>query len=115
MYLSRIKSLHIPTLLYTETNKAKLSIFVDSRATENFISPEFIRKHDLKTLYLHVSYKLQNVNGLKNAIGELIQYTNLEVTTRKQSYIHQFYEVELGRDNIILGYPWLAAANPHID
>jgi hypothetical protein len=43
VYLPRIKYLRIPTLLHTAVKQAELLAFVDSGATENFISPDFIK------------------------------------------------------------------------
>jgi hypothetical protein len=37
------------------------------------------------------------------------------VITGADSHIHRFYEAELGGDDLILGYPWLASTNPRID
>jgi hypothetical protein len=40
---------------------------------------------------------------------------DLEVQTGGLSQIHHFFIAELGEDSLILGYPWLAAANPRPD
>jgi hypothetical protein len=115
VYLPRIKYLRIPALLHTAVKQAELLAFVDSRATENFVSPDFIKQHNLGTTKLRIPRRLHNVDGSKNSIGRITEYMDLEVQTGGLSQIHRFFITELGEDSLILGYPWLAAANPRPD
>jgi gag-polyprotein putative aspartyl protease len=112
VYLPRIKYLRIPTLLHTAVKQAKLLAFVDSGATENFVSPDFIKRHNLGTTKLRIPRRLRNADRSKNSIGRITEYTDLEVQTGGLSQIHCFFVAKLGEDSLILGYPWLAAANP---
>src|SRR6202012_6017936 len=42
-------------------------------------------------------------------------YTDLLVQTRDQQKTMRFLVTDLGEDELVLGYPWLAAFNPKID
>ena len=44
---------------------------------------------------------------------ELTHYMELKVLTREAAHLIQFYIVDIGTDNLILGYPWFAATNVH--
>jgi hypothetical protein len=112
VYLPRIKYLRIPTLLHTTVKQAELLTFMDSRATENFVSLDFIKQHNLGTTKLRIPRRLCNADRSKNSIGQIMEYTDLEVQTGGLSQIHRLFVTELGEDSLILGYPWLMAANP---
>ena len=115
MYLPRIKSLRVPTKLHTASTSADLLAFVDSGATENFVNPLFVARHKLRTKPVDKPRKLRNADGSPNAIGRITSYVDLLVQTGPKEQAYRFYLANLGDDDMILGYPWLAKANPHID
>jgi hypothetical protein len=48
-------------------------------------------------------------------MGEIMHAVNLAVCHQSRMKIHQFLVVDIGEDNLILGYPFFEAANPFID
>jgi hypothetical protein len=51
----------------------------------------------------------------ENKRGTINTYVNLEFTLGKQKFKEQFYVTGLGKQRIILGFPWLHKYNPIID
>ena len=98
----------------TATQDKELLAFIDSGATENFISKKFCEEHNLGTRRLKVPRTIINADGTKNKGGSIEAYSDLEVTTGKDTRVLQFFVADFDKDNLVLGYPWLAS-NPVID
>ena len=60
---------------------------------------------------MNVPQKLQNADGSPNAGGGLTHFTELEVLTGDKPHLLRFYIVNMGPDDLVLGYPWFAATN----
>ena len=111
------------TVHFLHTGDTTADALVDTRATHNFLSPEFAKQHSLQPLPLHRPCIIRNVDGTANKGGEITHYIDLDVTTgdhpyhwfHKQKHRQRFYMVELGRDNLILSYPWVAATKLNLD
>ena len=58
---------------------------------------------------------LYNVDGSENKSGHLLFYTDLQVWTGQQTTNLRFFLSDLGEQKAILGYPWFAVFQPHID
>src|ERR1700744_709686 len=56
-----------------------------------------------------------NINGTQNKVGTIKTYMDLLVQTGEHQKNMQFLVMDLGEDELVLGYPWLAAFNPKID
>ena len=103
--------MRIPVSFHTALKTAELSTFLDSEATECFVSQRFIDTHKLGTRLLTIPRKLQNADGSPNAGGGLTHFTELEVFTGDTPHKLQFYIADMGPDDLVLGYPWFAATN----
>src|SRR5258708_13379711 len=110
------------------TNKAKVRMYnskvaaearaiIDSGATENFISPSFISQYSIPTHSLSKPKIVRNVDGTKNRNGNIEELVNFEIAylqingqlkRKKQTFLI----LDLGEDDMILGYPFLQATNP---
>jgi hypothetical protein len=55
------------------------------------------------------------VDGTENKQGTINTYVNLEFSLGKRKFKEQFYVTGLGKQRIILGFPWLHKHNPIID
>ena len=86
---------------------------IDSGAQINCIDWAFIRKHWIPTRLLKNPFPIRNTNQTSNIICqyETILYTQLRNVTQK---IH-FCVINGGKENAILGHPWLEAVNPIIN
>ena len=102
----------VPITIKTSYNTAKVPSLVDSGATDNFIHPRTVQQLHLGTSSLDKLKKLFNVDNTQNKAGSVTQYVDLSVTTNQKERQMRFLVSDIGRENLILGYPWLAAFEP---
>ena len=87
---------------------------IDLGATNNFINPWFAEWMKLGTWKLPQAHKIWNIDGSLNKGGLLTNYIDLEVQTKNKHQLMRFLVTNLGGEDIILGYPWLAMFEPPI-
>ena len=112
MYLARYRSMKIPVSFRTAYARANKQILVDSGATDNFVHPRLIRRLALGTQKLERSRKIWNIDGTNNKAGRITDYVDLNVQTGKKQNKMRFLITDLGHEDLILGYPWLATFEP---
>jgi hypothetical protein len=56
-----------------------------------------------------------NVDGTKNSSGTITHCVHLYITQGQKEECQKFYITNLGKDRMILGFPWLSAFNPEIN
>ena len=59
--------------------------------------------------------KIKNVDGTLNKTGTVRFFVTLKFTAGKEVFQEDFYVTGLGRQDIIIGHPWLVKHNPTID
>ena len=69
----------------------------------------------LKTEPLKEPIKVYNVDGTLNKRGTIRQYVDLNIEIHRKTCKERFLVTGLGRQKIILGFPWLTKTNPIID
>ena len=89
--------------------------FLDCGATGKFIDQNYAKDIGLKTEPLETPIKVYNVDGTLNKRGTIRQYVDLKIEIHGKACRERFLVTGLGRQKIILGFPWLAKANPIID
>ena len=102
----------VPISVRTSYNEADLRCLVDSGATDNFIHPRFVRRMKLGTRELARPKKLYNIDDTTNKAGNVTHYVDLMVETAGKRKEMQFLVSDVGREDTILGYPWLATFEP---
>src|SRR5580693_6888878 len=103
----------VPISVCTSYSKADLRCLVDSGATDNFIHPRFLRRMGLGTRKLTNPKRLYNVDDTTNRAGQVTDYVDLDVRTNNIHKEMRFLVSDIGREDAILGYPWLATFKPH--
>ena len=103
----------VPITIKTSYNTAEIPSLVDSGATDNFIHPRTIRQLCLGMSLLDKPKRLFNVDDTQNKAGSVTRYVDLSVTTNQKQWQMRFLVSDIGRESLILGYPWLAAFEPH--
>jgi hypothetical protein len=78
-----------------------------------FIDQNYAKNFDIN--YLDKLVKAYNVDGTENKQGTINAYVNLEFSLGKRKFKERFYVTRLGKQRIILGFPWLHKYNPIID
>jgi hypothetical protein len=102
----------VPISVRTSYSKADLRCLVDSGATDNFIHPRFLRRMGLGTRKLTNPKRLYNVDDTTNRAGQVTDYVDLDVRTNNIHKEMRFLVSDIGREDAILGYPWLATFEP---
>jgi hypothetical protein len=115
MYISRKRALQLPVDVVTYQGQQEDITLVDSGTTNNFIDYRTVNKLNLGTRKLPQPRELYNVDGTQNQDGRIERSVHLYIDNGQQCIRTPFFVMNLGRDCIILGYPWLEAFNPKID
>ena len=93
----------------------KLEALLDCGATHNFIDSRTIKTLAMGTNQLKQPLLVHNVDRTTNQGGSITSYCNLWVRRGTQVEKMGFYVANLGRDRLILGYPWFQKFNPQFD
>jgi hypothetical protein len=88
----------------TLINSGTGGMFIDQNLTKNF-----------EINYLDKPVKAYNVDKTENKQGTISSYVNLKFKLGDRMFNKQFYVAGLGKQRIILGFPWLHKDNPIID
>ena len=56
--------------------------------------------------------KLYNINDTTNKVGNIMHYIDLSIETNGKKKEMHFLVSDKGREDAILGYPWLATFKP---
>jgi hypothetical protein len=92
------------------SSKQTIETLIDSSTGGLFIDQNYTKNFDINYLDKPVkAYRTENKRGMINA------YVNLEFTLGEQKFKEWFYVTGLGKQKIILGFPWLHKYNPIID
>ncbi len=106
-------TLHI--YMHSKLKRANTIALLDSGATENFMSLQYAKYLQLPIKVLTEPRRLFNVDGTQNKAGDLKYYTNLHTRTRTTHRMLRYFLSDLGKNRVILGYPWFVATQPKID
>ena len=109
------KKMEVIVILYVSGLKVKAPALIDSGAAGVFIDEDFIKKLDLLTELLPVNIEVYNVDGTVNRNGLITKKVVADLELKGKRLEEEFLVTALGRQRIILGYPWLERANPKIN
>ena len=112
IFKCKYKSLRIPTLLQSSYSKAERQALVDSGATDNFVSEKLLKRMKIGMAKLKKERTIWNVDGTHNKSGAIKHYVDLQVRCGDRSKEMRFLVTDIGEDELVLGYPWLAAFQP---
>ena len=87
----------------------------DSGATNNFICSRLLKHPKIGRFKLKNPRTIWNIDGTHNKSGTISECVNLLVQTGDRRQEMCFLITDLGEDEIILRYPWLATFQPCID
>src|SRR6266568_7878111 len=109
---TRFRSMHIPVSIRTSNAMADIKALVDSGANDCFMSENFIRRMRLGKRPLQTPRKIWNIDNTANQAGDITHYITLDIQTGGNRKTIQFLVTNIGHEDIILGYPWMAAFEP---
>ena len=110
--------MNLPLKLSSEKQKGIVIVeegFLDSGAGGKFIDQNYARAKKLEMEPLMKPIPVYNVDGTPNKRGTIRQYVDLDIEVHGQNRKERLLVTGLGKQKIILGYPWLRETNPMID
>jgi hypothetical protein len=114
-FIPKEPAVHAPVNLRSLELISEVAALIDSGATDNFISPQVIKRFEIPTQKLDTPKPLRNVDGTPNKIGAIKQTADLILRYKGKTYTQTFNVADLGGDHILLGMPFLSATNPDIN
>ncbi|KAI3598412.1 hypothetical protein WG66_000675 [Moniliophthora roreri] len=114
-YEASRNSMHIPLVYNNETGKVGTNVLLDSGAGGLFMSPEKASKLGLERTKLPHRIKVFNVDGTANKTAWIMQSVMVTYNVGTKRMIDTFLILGLGREEVILGLPWLRKYNPEVD
>ena len=108
-------SLSIPLKIKTETQTIETYALLDSGAGGKFIDQNYAKTLNLPLKTLDKLIPAINVDGTLNKKGTIKHYVNLELEVFGQTQLIQLLITGLGKQKILLGFPWLQKNNPLIN
>jgi hypothetical protein len=92
-----------------------LEALLDSGAGGLFIDETFARRNDFVLHRLPRPLNVYNVDGTSNKKGTITSYVKADLTVGGQIKQTRLYVTGLGKQDVILGLPWLREENPTVD
>jgi hypothetical protein len=108
----RFRSMRIPVSIRVSYNMANIKALVDSGATNNFIHPNFVKRMGLGQRELDKPKNIYNIDDTTDKSGQITHYLSLAVTTAGKMQEMRFLITNIGREDVLLGYPWLSTYEP---
>jgi hypothetical protein len=107
--------MHVPVSIRTSYFMADKKALVDSGATDNFMHPAFAKRMGLGLQKLQTPKKIFNIDNTTNKSGMITHYLDLNVCTNKIHKQMRFLVTDIGNEEVLLGYPWLATFEPRFN
>ena len=85
---------------------------MDSGATDCFIHPRLAERMQVGAQAFEKPKKIFNIDNTENKSGSITHYIDLKVQTKGVVKDMRFLIADIGTENLLLGYPWLAAFEP---
>jgi len=92
-----------------------IKALLDSGATRIFMDKRMVARHRFKLKKLERPIIVKNVDGMNNSRGAITYQVEVNVYYKSHVERMRIDVYDLGRMEIILGMPWLAAHNPEIN
>jgi hypothetical protein len=114
------KSIRLPIKFYPETgshhsSKVETHALLDSGAGGVFIDRNYQQNLRIPTHRLERPIIVHNVDGTLNKKGFITEYVKLDLTINERTGPTIAHVTSLGKQNVILGYPWLQDWNPDVN
>ena len=117
--LATIKSNSLSILISIENAERNKNVetlgLINSGAGGEFIDQNYVKNAGFKTQPLDKPIMARNVDGTENKKGKITSFVDLKLTINGQTNTTQLLVTGLGKQRIILGFPWLNKRNPNID
>ena len=109
------QTIHLPIRLAAETQIIETTTLIDCGATRNFINISLLSKANFPLHHLPKPIHAYNVDGTANVKGTIRWKAHMEILFSHSKENADLMVLSLGRQQVILGMPWLHKWNPKID
>ena len=111
------KQLWVPSYKMNTRNGQDVStrIFIDCRANINCIGHDFAKKHKVNLRKLEKPLPINNMDRTPNKKGWITHIASFFIKIGGIIHKETFHMMKCGKDNLILGLPWLNQISPQID
>ena len=112
------KSMHLPVILSCEKSGNKnveTKALLDTGAGEKFIDQNFVLRNNIRMYKLAKPITVYNVDGMENKMGTITQYVDVNLQIGNRTTSTKLLVTGLGRQKIILGFPWFKEQNLEIN
>jgi hypothetical protein len=111
------QSIRISVSIYATEAAQIVDMFalVDSGATGSFIDRDLVQKRKIPMLHLPRPLHAQNIDGTHNSRGIIRHKVSIFVQIGDTEERREFLVLNCGKENMILGLPWLRETNPTIN
>ena len=90
-------------------------IFINCGANINCIDYNFAKKHKVNLRKLEKPLPVNNIDGTLNKKGQVTHIASFFIKIGGIIHKETFHTMKCGKDNLILGLPWLNRINPQIN
>ena len=109
-------SISLPITIEIRENETVETLgLIDIGAGGQFIDQEYVEEMKLKTSLLEKPHLARNVDGTKNKQGKITSFVKLKLDINGKKIETRLLVTGLGKQRIILGFPWLNEHNPEIN
>jgi hypothetical protein len=115
VYITHYRSMRVPVSIRTSYFMADKKALVDSGATDNFMHPAFAKRMGLGLQTLPNPKKIFNIDNTSNKSGMITHFLDLNVQANGTTKEMRFLVTDIGHEEILLGYPWLATFEPRFN
>ena len=105
------------SILTNQTNKRTIetNALLDTGAGGKFIDQNFVLQENIRTHKLEKPITIYNMDGTQNETGMITQYVDVNLQIGNRTTATRLLITGLGRQKIILGFPWFEEQNPEIN
>jgi hypothetical protein len=107
--------MRVPVSIRTSYFMADKKALVDSGATDNFMHLAFAKRMGLGLQTLPTPKKIFNIDNTTNKSGMITHFLDLNVHANGTNKEMRFLVTDIGHEEVLLGYPWLATFEPRFN
>ena len=111
-FIPKQRAMKAKVTIQSKDYKAPTLALIDSGTTDNFLRSYIVNYHKLPLSELPRPRIVRNIDGSKITIGEVTHDTILHINYQGEDVDHHFLIIDLGIDDMIIGYPFFEASNP---
>ena len=110
-----LKSMRVDTKIINGKKSTATKALIDSGAQGVFMDERFAKKYGLPLVKLSKEIPVSNMDNTLNQNGPIKEYTRLLTIIDGKEFSTRFLVSNLGKEDVILGLPWLKRMNPEVD